>query len=230
MSAVEALEAALRARLDPCVEVRAAWLDAEVPPLLPEEAPYAAPAVPRRRQELAVGRHLARLALAAVGARPGPLLRREDRSVVWPEGFVGTISHTKDVVVAAAAPADRMPTLGLDVEKSRVSTNLVPRILRDDERAGLEALDEAALRQHATRVFSAKEAFYKAQYPRTETYLGFHDVTLDLGADGRARCRVVRPGSPLEGLALDGFWLESGDWVASGFSGPVVEGALPRIT
>ena len=53
------LERALRARLDRRIGVKAAWLDAEVPPLWPEEAAYAEPAVDRRKRELAVGRHLA---------------------------------------------------------------------------------------------------------------------------------------------------------------------------
>lgn len=217
MSAVEALQAALRSRLDPRISVHAAALDAAVPPLFPEEAPYEAPAVERRKQELRVGRHLARAALADVGARPGPLLRREDRSVIWPDGYMGSISHTKDVVVAAAARSSEVACLGLDVERTQVSPRLVDRIMRDEERAALPALSKDALCQRATRVFSAKEAFYKAQYPHTETYLGFHDVLLELEPDGSAVCRVVRPDSPLLGLRLAGFWLESGSWVASGF-------------
>lgn len=216
--AVEALQEALRERLDPRVTLHAAALDAAVPELLPEEAPYAEPAVARRKQELRVGRHLARQALAAVGAAPGPLLRREDRSVIWPPGFIGSISHTKDVVVAAAARASDLACLGVDVERTQVSPRLVSRILRDDERAALGDLSEAALCRHATRVFSAKEAFYKAQYPHTETYLGFHDVVLEISPDGPAVCRVVREDSPLRGVALDGFWLESGAWVASAFT------------
>lgn len=215
-AAAARLQANLRDRLDPRVAVFAAPLDADVPPLLPEEAGYETPAVERRKQELRVGRHLARTALTVVGAIPGPLLRREDRSVIWPEGFMGTISHTKDVVVAAAAKRTDVPCLGLDVERTQVSPRLVERILREEERAAIADLPEDARCRHATRVFSAKEAFYKAQYPHTETYLGFHDVTLEL--DGHdAVCRVVRPDSPLRGLSLPGFWLESDAWVASGF-------------
>lgn len=232
MASVEALEAALREGLGPQVGVRAASLDADVPPLLPEEAPYAEPAVRRRRQELAVGRHLARGLLAERGVPPAPLLRREDRTVIWPAGFIGSITHTKDVVAVAVARADEVPWLGIDVELSRVSTNLVSRILRPEEQAAVAGLAEDEVRRRTTVVFSAKEAFYKAQYPHTEVYLGFGDVWLEAsgggadrlvppnlsGARGRVTARVVRSGSAAEGLTVGGFWAQAGPWIVSGFS------------
>lgn len=216
------LEADLRARFDPRVRLATAMLDAEVPPLWPEEEPYAAPAVTRRKQELRVGRHLAREVLAELGAAPGPLLRREDRTVIWPAGYSASISHTKDVVAAAAARQGEVPCLGLDVEASIVSMNLVNKLLRPDEQAQLNGLSEAEVQRRATIVFSVKEAFYKAQYPVTQTFLGFMDVRLEMDLLRlTARAEVVRENSPLRGLALEGFWVESGPWIASAFTGDV---------
>ncbi len=219
---MQQLQDDLRSRIDPRVYLKAAWLDAEVPALWPQEAPYAEPAVKRRKQELAVGRHLARDVLGQAGAQPGPLLRREDRTVIWPEGYSGSISHTKDVMVAGAARAGEVPCLGLDVEASIVSLNLVTKLLREDERDILSGLDEAATAFRTTTVFSVKEAFYKAQYPVTQTFLGFMDVRLDIDfADQTVRAVVVREDSPIRGLALEGFWVESGPWIASAITGPV---------
>jgi 4'-phosphopantetheinyl transferase EntD len=222
MPEVRELEQALRARFGADVRLSASWLTADVPPLMPEEAVYAEPAVLRRRQELAVGRHLARTVLSELGGPWGPLLRRKDRTVVWPPGYSATISHTKDVVAAAAALSEAVPCLGLDVEASTVSLNLVDKLLRPEEQTQLFGLTEAQVRRRATIVFSAKEAFYKAQYPSTQTFLGFMDVRLDMDLKAqRATAVVVREDSPLQGLQLSGFWVESGPWVASGFMGRV---------
>ncbi len=222
MPEVHQLEQALRSRFGPKVRLTASWLTADVPPLMPEEADYAKPAVLRRRQELAVGRHLARTVLSELGGPWGPLLRREDRSVVWPAGFSASISHSKEVVAVAAARSEDVPCLGLDVEASTVSLNLVDNLLRPDEQTQLIGLSEDEIRRRATIIFSAKEAFYKAQYPTTETFLGFMDVRLDMDLKAqRATAVVVREDSPLRGMELSGFWLQSGPWVASGFMGSV---------
>ncbi|MCA9555764.1 MAG: 4'-phosphopantetheinyl transferase superfamily protein [Myxococcales bacterium] len=220
MDRLAVLEATLRAHFPEEVSLAALSLDAAVPPLLPDEAPYAERAVPRRQQELAVGRYLARRLLFERGVPWGPLLRREDRTVVWPEGFVGSISHTKDICVAAVARADEVPCLGVDIEASTVSAAIQPKILRPEEQAELSHLPPPELARRATGVFSAKEAFYKAQYPTTETFLGFMDVRLTHEAEPqRVTVRVVRPGSPLLGLQLSGFLVEVDAWVASGFFG-----------
>ncbi|CAN0587948.1 unnamed protein product, partial [Laminaria digitata] len=130
-----------------------------------------------------------------------------------------SISHTKDVVVAGAARAGEVPCLGLDVEASIVSLNLVSKLLREDERDILRGLDEAATAFRTTTVFSVKEAFYKAQYPVTQTFLGFMDVRLDIDFGAQTvRAVVVREDSPIRGLALEGFWVESGPWIASAFT------------
>ena len=211
----------MRSHFPPPVVVAALALDAAVPGLLPEEAAYAERAVPRRRQELAVGRYLARRLIVERGGAWGPLLRREDRSVIWPAGFVGSISHTKDVCVAAVARASELRSVGVDVEASVVSASIQPKILRPEEQAELTGLDPAEVARRATWTFSAKEAFYKAQYPETETFLGFMDVRL-AGPDEthRVTVRVVRKDSPLYGLELPGFLVESSPWVVSGFWRP----------
>jgi len=214
------LEAALRAHFPPQVTLAALSLDAAVPALLPEELPYAERAVPRRQQELAVGRYLARRLLHERGVPWAPLLRREDRTVVWPEGFVGSISHTKDICVAAVARAAEVPCLGVDVEASTVSAAIQPKILRPEEQAELSHLPPPEQARRATGVFSAKEAFYKAQYPTTETFLGFMDVVLTQDRETqRVTARVVREDSHLRGLQLSGFLVEVDAWVASGFWG-----------
>lgn len=153
--------------------------------LWPEEAALMAKAVEGRRIHFAAGRHCARLALADLGLAPGPILVGPHRQPVWPPGIRASITHTEGYVAAVACSAvggagpdsDGRFGIGIDAEQvGRVTEHLWPRLFTDDERAWLVALpaDERAVA--ATAVFGAKEALYKAQFPLTESWVGFHDV------------------------------------------------------
>jgi 4'-phosphopantetheinyl transferase EntD len=108
-----------------------------------------------------------------------------DRAPCWPPGFVGSITHTGKLegafAAAAVARATDVQAVGLDAEQAEpLGDELMARVLTDSERRRLDA--EAASEQGllAKLVFSAKEAFYKCQYPLTLQFLGFHDVEVEL--------------------------------------------------
>lgn len=148
-------------------------------------------AVPRRQTEFLAGRACAALALHALAS---PILSVDfnpDRSPNWPQGFVGSITHSATHVCAIAARANRYAMLGLDLE------HLMP------DAQALEIADliltpaEAMLRPAAlspadftTLVFSAKEALYKAIYPKLQRIIEFHDVTLTALSPGGALMRL----------------------------------------
>jgi 4'-phosphopantetheinyl transferase EntD len=70
--------------------------------------------------------------------------------------------------------------LGLDAEEwGRVEARLWPRIASAAERAWLAARGAEAGR-FATVLFSAKEAFFKAQFPASGSGLGFRDAAFHL--------------------------------------------------
>ena len=62
--------------------------------LHPAEARCVERAAASRLQDFASGRYCARQALAKLGVHGFPLLAGEDRVPNWPEGFVGSITHT----------------------------------------------------------------------------------------------------------------------------------------
>ena len=62
--------------------------------LLPPEAQAIDHAVPKRRREFTAGRTAARRACARLGVWAGALPVAADRTPVWPEGVVGSISHS----------------------------------------------------------------------------------------------------------------------------------------
>jgi 4'-phosphopantetheinyl transferase EntD len=189
---------ALHADLGPDAALVTADPRVEPAPSLPEEALDVARAVERRRREYAWGRTVAREALAQLGGPRVPLPRQPDRRPVWPEGFTGSISHCADVCAALVVRTGGWAAVGLDVETADpLESELGPLVMTARERARVGAWGV-----QAKRVFVAKEAYYKAQYPKTGTLLEFADVELELhGQRFRATCE--RTGlAPLDGRLI----------------------------
>ena len=159
-------------------DVRGA-VDARV--LHPEEAAAVAGSAPKRVADFAAGRACARLALERFGIAGFPLRAGGDRTPRWPDGIVGSITHTVGYCGAVAAKRERFAALGLDAEiRNSVTPELWPQILTPAELARLHSLASAEPAEFATIAFSAKEAFYKAQFAVTGAWLDFTDVEVDL--------------------------------------------------
>lgn len=167
--------------------------------LHPNEAAHVGHASDQRRGEFAAGRVCARAGLRELGVDPDrPLVAAADRSPQWPEGIIGSISHTGAYCVAVVARADGSDGgLGVDAEQlGRVTDRLHRTIFTDGERAWLDRLGARDRSHAATMLFSAKEAFYKAQHPLTRSWVGFKDVAASHGTDGL----LLRPAGDLEAL------------------------------
>lgn len=154
----------------------------EQPVLMADEHSAVATAIPSRQREFAAGRAAARRAMLALGGVALPIPAAPDRAPLWPDGWQGSISHTRTLCVAAVT---QMPvTLGLDVEGAEpLNETLISRIASDRELSGLTAPDRA---KRAKAIFSAKEAAYKAQYPITKALFGFDhlEIAFDGDSDG----------------------------------------------
>jgi 4'-phosphopantetheinyl transferase EntD len=148
--------------------------------LLPEEAAFLGRAVPKRVHEFAAGRLCARRALAEFGIAGFALCVAADRQPVWPESMVGSITHTAGFCAAVVAERERVLSLGLDSEVvGRVNQEIWPSICGAREIAWIGSLPPGMQAAAVTLIFSAKEAFYKCQYPLTGERLGFHDVWIE---------------------------------------------------
>jgi phosphopantetheine--protein transferase-like protein len=171
-----------------------------------EEREAVARAVSKRQNEYWATRHLARSALVELGFEPSPILNHPDRSPRWPEGIVGSISHTDGWCgVALTTAAAALQGVGIDAERIRtMSDGVIERVLTDNERRHLlQALDPAA---RATLHFSAKEALYKAIFPRVRRFVGFHEVEILVQEKGAFEMQVVSKelGGQLRGTSLMG--------------------------
>ncbi|SAI70957.1 phosphopantetheinyltransferase component of enterobactin synthase multienzyme complex [Bordetella ansorpii] len=136
----------------------------------------------KRRNEFVAGRVCAARALHGAGVRAADMpadgiLPIDGRLPVWPAGWVGSISHGNRWAIAGAASASRCEGLGLDLQELiGVETVAQVQALIATE-AELRRLDTGLDRQQAlTLLFSAKEALYKALYPRLRVFQEFDAV------------------------------------------------------
>lgn len=137
-------------------------------------------AVHRRIEQFTAGRVCARRGLTRLGLHAETAVPQgEDRAPIWPDGFVGSITHMEFWCAAAVARASEVRAIGIDLEPSTpLKEAVVNRICTPSEREWLAEASDPGLM--AKVVFSAKEAIYKCQYPLTREFLGFHAVALQL--------------------------------------------------
>jgi 4'-phosphopantetheinyl transferase EntD len=160
--------------------------------LWPEERAAVARALAKRLGEFTAGRVAARAALGALGVADCAIPRGEGGAPVWPAGVVGSLSHSAGMVAAVVARAGGVAALGVDLEAV------------DDRAEGMADMicvpgeAEAARPWEAgiLRVFSAKEAAFKALHPRVGFHFGFDSMEMALGPEGFAG-RVLRDLGPV---------------------------------
>jgi 4'-phosphopantetheinyl transferase EntD len=162
-------------------------------PLFAEEAAYVARAVDKRKREFALGRTCARRALAALGIEAQPLVANPDRSVRWPREAWGSVTHTEGFCAAVAALRSDLRGIGIDAEmRGRVQEKLWSHVASEREIAWFRSAGtEREAAERATLLFSAKEAFYKAQFCVSATFVGFHEVELVFDRQGGFEVTVM---------------------------------------
>jgi 4'-phosphopantetheinyl transferase EntD len=173
------------------------------------EAALVEKSAPKRQREFALGRICARHALAKLGHRGAVIGRAANGAPLWPQGIVGSITHTQDYAAAAVGEARNFSGIGVDAERvGGVTEDLWLRLFDDAERASLTGLDAAEQPVIATLLFSAKEACYKA-WGGVGT-LAFREIRVTPQGD---RFTAVRAGKILQGrYAVDGDLMVTAVW------------------
>jgi enterobactin synthetase component D / holo-[acyl-carrier protein] synthase len=188
------------------------------PPLWPIEEEALGPrAVERRRRVFALGRAAGRAALGEFGVHDVAIPRAPGGEPMWPQGFVGSITHSREVAIAIVGRRQDYVGLGVDVEELArgPSARTARLVCRPGEMAWVDA--EAGTERLA-RLFSAKEAVFKALYPIEGVWLGFADAELRwLDNRQRFEARVLKSvGSEYpEGFVLTVNSVVGATWVLS---------------
>ena len=190
--------------------------------LLPLEARRLGKAVPKRAREFAAGRLCARRALAEFGILDFPLEAGDDRAPIWPRGMVGSITHTAGFCAAVVADRTCAASLGIDSEVvGDIKIEIWSSVCLPIEIDWVRSLPAAEQTAAVALIFSAKEAFYKCQYPLSRETLGFHDVraeTQGLGFEGAFRIHATRRIALQSALPLGGRYLFHEAFVSAGLS------------
>ncbi len=151
---------------------------------LPEEEPLIARSVAKRRNEFITVRHCARIALGELGLPPVPILKGEKGQPCWPDGIVGSLTHTAGYRGAVVGRTEAVRSVGIDAEPhDDLPNGVLDAISLPEERSEIPAALSDSL--HWDRIlFCAKEATYKAWFPLTNRWLGFEDAHITFEADG----------------------------------------------
>ncbi len=209
------------------VVVRERRVPGDAADLLPSEAAFVKNARPKRINEFAAGRWCARSALAQLGQPHVALHPAADRQPNWPPDYVGSITHTTGFCAAAVARRSQIQAIGLDSEVvGAPSADIWATICRDEELTWVTSLPETARPAAVTLLFSAKEAFYKCQYPLVGEWLDFHDLAVQVRDFGRAMgafavqsCRDLQIRRLVE-LPIDGRYVFHEEFVSAGIVVP----------
>ncbi len=156
--------------------------------LYPAEFELIASSAPLRRRTFASGRYCARAALAEAGLPPVELLRADDGAVRWPEGVIGSVSHTNEWAVAAVAVEQMCEARSMGVDLERIQTlgaGVLKLVATDAERAEIAEAGEEDW--HATALFSLKESLYKCLRPVCGRFIEFAEVEISDIVSGRPR-------------------------------------------
>lgn len=136
-------------------------------------------AVLKRQVEFAAGRFCARRVLQKLGcAEHATLAIGQHRAPLWPEGYLGSISHGDGLAVAVATSSQEWRGVGIDIERILTNDAAQPLVAHLMTAAEL-AIGSAAgltLERWLSLVFSAKESLFKALYPLVGRYFDFLDV------------------------------------------------------
>lgn len=159
----------------------------------------------KRVRDFALGRDCARRALGQLGADAGPVLQRANGAPRWPDGIVGSITHTGGYAAAAVAPAASFAGIGIDAERiAMLRDNVARRLFVPEERRWLDGQALDARAATAILLFSAKEAYFKARAPAA---FRFTDVRIEAGTGGfRVSARDFH---------AEGRWAVAGDLVVT---------------
>lgn len=145
--------------------------------LKPEEAALLGPrAVEKRRREFTLGRAACHAALVNCGLpTPPPILKGKHNEPLWPDGFIGAVSHAAGIAVCAVCAREKTAGIGIDLEEipQDIDRNTTALVCTPAE---ADWVDEDPTR--FTMIFSAKEAAFKAFFPTAPGFHDFLDATL----------------------------------------------------
>lgn len=134
----------------------------------------------KRQAEYFAGRYLAAEAMASYDIHNFKLIADAKRCPMWPSSLVGSITHTNSYAACIVANKADIAAIGIDAQDilsedraERVQTRII-----DHAETQIISQNDLSEALGLSLCFSAKEAIYKALYPRIQQYFGFNAAKL----------------------------------------------------
>lgn len=145
------------------------------------------------RAEFTCGRACAHAAVRALGVADSPIVLSDSREPVWPQGVVGSISHTRALAGAVACRSIDARAVGLRLEPTDAPMNdsVLRLLLGPDEIAHLNDLRSVEERAPAL-ILSAKEAAHEITAPLWEYRLRLQSVQILVDLDSSRFTATIR--------------------------------------
>ena len=108
-----------------------------------------------------------------------PIKKNEQGAPIWPEGVIGSITHTENFIGAVVESSDNLRGIGIDTEKILGPQSVVmveSLVATDEEKRKSLSFDPF---EYFTLIYSAKESIFKCLNPIIQKYIEFHDVTIE---------------------------------------------------
>lgn len=135
-------------------------------------------ATDKRRAEYLAGRIAAKILLAKENIYEA-VTAFTDHSPKWPDGWRGSISHTEKFAIVAITPKNTECNVGVDIERyiSGMFSGAENTFTTESEQ---KLLTECGMDYNCVLpiIFSAKESFFKAIYPRVNIFFDFYSVAI----------------------------------------------------
>jgi enterobactin synthetase component D len=126
---------------------------------------------------------------------------QNDRSPLWPNGVVGSITHSTVLVGVAIAKSEKLKSVGIDFEEiGRTKLELASHLLTDKDISLYENKLNMLPQEVLTLIFSAKEALYKTLYPEVKKFFGFHDAAVTELQDGKFSIELLKDLNEVYGI------------------------------
>lgn len=173
--------------------------------------PHVRRSVHKRQAEFLAGRLCAREILNVHGHVGYTVATGMQREPLWPQGMIGSITHSGHYAAAIACPAGDLMGIGIDIESvvnPGTRDAVLGTVVSVDEFAYLRSREPGMdIDRLLTLCFSAKESFFKAAFASVKCYFGFEaieivDIDLDKHIVGlrctRTLCAQLATGSAHE--------------------------------
>ena len=162
-------------------------------------------AAPRRQAEFFAGRLAVKYALTDLIGTAPPVGVGVNREPIWPNGVIGSISHSNGIAIVQIKKISNGTLVGIDIEHMidfERTHQLKYDILTKNECMVFESKN-IDISYYFTWAFSAKEALFKALYSRVLRYMEFSESRI-VGFDlEQYRLELVVDEPDIQGV----FWI-----------------------